>query len=45
MEEQARVHGRSFSFMHLDALVDWILRDRLVNEFRAAARELGLPID
>jgi hypothetical protein len=29
-------------FMHLDALVDWITKGRLVNELRAALREHGI---
>jgi len=41
--EQARAHGRHFEFMHLDGLVNWIVNDRLVNEFRTIAIELGLP--
>jgi len=43
IEEQARAYGRRFTFMHLDDLVNWIVKDRLVNEFRAVATELGLP--
>ncbi len=42
IEEQARAHGRRFKFMHLDDLVNWIVKDRLVNEFRVVATELGL---
>jgi hypothetical protein len=28
--------------MHLDDIVKWIVRDRLVNEFRAALAEIGV---
>jgi hypothetical protein len=41
--EQARAYGRRLRFMHLDDLVNWIVNDRLVNEFRTIATELGLP--
>jgi hypothetical protein len=41
-EEQKRAHNRDFKFMHLDDLVNWIVDDRLVNEFRAVLRELGI---
>jgi hypothetical protein len=40
--EQKRAHGREFEFMHLDDIVKWIVRDRLVNEFRAALAEIGV---
>jgi hypothetical protein len=42
MQEQRNTHGRSVEFMHLDALVDWITKNRLVNELRAALREQGV---
>ena len=31
-----------YSFMHLDALVNWIVKGRLVNELRAALQEQGM---
>lgn len=43
IDEQARAYGRHFKFIHLDDLVNWIVNDRLVNEFRTVATELGLP--
>jgi hypothetical protein len=42
IEEQARAYGRVFRFMHLDDLVNWIVQDGLVGEFRAIVAELGL---
>jgi hypothetical protein len=44
LDEQREIHGRPVQFMHLDSLVDWITRDRLVNELRSALQEQGLPI-
>jgi hypothetical protein len=41
-EEQGRVYGRHVEFMHLDAVVNWIVRERLINEFKAALSEIGL---
>jgi hypothetical protein len=40
--EQERDHHRRFRFMHLDDLVNWIIDDRLENEFRAVLDELGI---
>ena len=40
--EQKRVHGWNIRFMHLDDIVRWIFKDRLVNEFKAALDELGI---
>jgi len=40
--EQERDHHRQFQFMHLDKLVNWIIDNRLINEFRAALDELGI---
>jgi hypothetical protein len=42
LREQRETHGRSVQFMHLDALVDWIAKDHLVNELRAALQEQGV---
>jgi hypothetical protein len=42
LEEQRNTHGRSVNFMHLDTLVDWITKDRLINEPRNALREFGV---
>lgn len=41
-KEQERAYGRKIEFMHLDAVVNWIVRERLINEFKAALSELGL---
>ena len=45
MDSQRRDLGREFEFMDLDDIVQWIERDRLINEFRAALRELGTPVE
>ena len=42
LREQRETHKRLVEFMHLDALVDWITKGRLVNELRAALREHGI---
>jgi hypothetical protein len=42
--EQRRDHGRDITFMHLDKLVDWIFKVRLVNELRAALDEEGIKV-
>jgi hypothetical protein len=44
LAEQARAHQRDIRFMHLDDLGRWIMRDRLVAEFRAALEELDISI-
>jgi len=44
-DSQRRDHGREFKFMNLDDIVQWIERERLINEFRAPLRELGIPIE
>jgi len=41
-EEQQRDHARDIRFIHLDTLVDWIFKVRLVNELRAALAEEGI---
>jgi hypothetical protein len=41
-EEQERDHHRQFQFMHLDKLVNWIIDNRLINEFRTVLDELGI---
>lgn len=41
-EEQKRAYGRDIEFMHLDSLVNWIMRERLINEFKAALTEIGV---
>jgi hypothetical protein len=43
-KEQQRDHERNIAFMHLDALVDWVFRFRLVNELRAALAEEGIKV-
>jgi hypothetical protein len=43
-EEQRRDHGRDITFMHLDKLVDWIFKVRLVKELRAALDEEGIKV-
>ena len=41
-EEQKRAYGRDIQFMHLDSIVDWIVNERLVNEFKSVLTELGV---
>jgi hypothetical protein len=43
-DEQRRDHGRDITFVHLDKLVDWIFKVRLVNELRAALAEEGIKV-
>ena len=43
-QEQRTTFGRNYRFMHLDDLVQWITRDRLYNELRAALNDLGLQL-
>jgi hypothetical protein len=42
LAEQRRAYGRQFEFWHLDRLVNWIIDQRLVNEFRLVLEELGV---
>jgi hypothetical protein len=42
--EQRETLGRQVSFMHLDDLVSWIFRERLISEFKAALSELGIDV-
>ena len=44
LQEQHRDHQRSYELMHLDALVNWIFSQNLLNELRAALRELGVSV-
>jgi hypothetical protein len=41
-QEQKKAYGRTIKFMSLDHLVQWIVNERLINDFRAAFAELGL---
>ncbi len=41
-KEQRDTCERQVEFMHLDALVDWIVEHRLVNELRVALHEQGI---
>lgn len=43
-QEQKQDHDHEFRFMHLDDIVNWIIDDRLINEFKAALNELGIKI-
>jgi hypothetical protein len=40
--EQQNDHHRAYVIMHLDLIVDWIVRKGLVNELRGALEELGV---
>jgi hypothetical protein len=42
LQEQREMHKRAVEFMHVDELVDWITKGRLVNELRAALQEHGI---
>ena len=44
LAEQERAYGRSFLIMHLDLIVDWIMRKGLLAELRRALEELGVSI-
>jgi hypothetical protein len=44
LDDQRRGHARRFGLMNLDALVNWIFSQNLLNEFRAALHELGVPV-
>jgi hypothetical protein len=41
-QEQKQAHGRTIKFTSLDHLVQWIVNEGLINDFRAALAELGL---
>ena len=43
-QDQRENQRRHVEFMHLDGLVDWIAKHRLVNELRAALQEQGIDI-
>ena len=40
--EQLRARGWTIAFMHIDGLVNWIVDSQLLNELRAACKELGV---
>jgi len=44
LKEQGTAHGRSIEFLHLDALVDWIATERLVNELRVALKDENIDV-
>jgi hypothetical protein len=44
LEEQRRDHARNYVLMNLDALVCWIFSQNLLNELRAALRELRVAL-
>ncbi len=44
-ETQRQQLGRDFQFMGIDAIVQWIEREQLVNEFRVALRDLGRSVE
>jgi hypothetical protein len=44
LAEQKRAYGRSCLIMHLDMIVDWIMRKGLLVELRRALDELDIPI-
>jgi hypothetical protein len=44
LKEQRDTHGRSIEFMHLDALVDWISTEPLINELRVALKDENIDV-
>jgi hypothetical protein len=44
LRDQRDHHNRAVEFMHLDGLIDWITKDRLVNDFKAALVEQGIRV-
>ena len=44
LAEQRRDHSRTFLIMHLDLIINWIVRKGLINELRLGLDELGIPI-
>ena len=44
LQMQRQEYGRVVEFMHLDAIVDWIVGHRLVNELRIALQEQGINV-
>jgi len=44
LRAQRLYHDRTFRFMHIDVLVDWILRNGLMSALRKALAEFGIPI-
>jgi hypothetical protein len=44
LKEQRHDHGRSYELINLDALVNWIFSQNLLNELRAALHELGVSV-
>jgi hypothetical protein len=43
-DQRRRDHGRDITFMHLDELIDWIFKARLVNELEATLAEEGIKV-
>jgi hypothetical protein len=44
LKEQRDTHGRSIKFIHLDALVDWIATEALINELRVALKDENVDV-
>ena len=40
--EQLEKFGRRIVFVHLDEVVEWLFRERLISEFKNALKELGI---
>jgi len=45
LQEQRKDHHRSFTIMHLDSIVRWIVDNSLVSELRQALVEFGIAED
>jgi hypothetical protein len=44
LQEQRKDHRRTFTIMHLDSIVRWIVNKNLLNDLREALAELGIAI-
>jgi hypothetical protein len=44
IDQMRKVHGWPFEFMHLDSIVQWVVKHRLPGELRRVFAELGVPI-
>ena len=44
LRAQRRYHDRTFRFMHINVIVDWIFRNGLMSALRKALAEFGIPI-
>ena len=45
LQEQRKDHRRTFTIMHLDSIVRWIVNNNLISELREVLAELGIAVD